>query len=391
MNNFEFVSPTKIYFGKDVELKIGNCIKEKGYKKVLLHYGKSSIFKSGLYDRITNSLKENDIDFIELGGVEANPKIDLVRIGVELVKKENVDLILAVGGGSVIDSAKLISVASITEFDPWLYNMHEVTPINAIDLMVVLTISAAGSELSNSCVISNPDYILKRGFNSDLIRPKYAFLNPELTYTVSKHQTGCGIVDILMHTLERYLVLEEEAHLTFSIAEGLMKTVLKEGLVVIENPNDYVSRANLMLASSLSHNGLTGMGVKMFFTVHKLEHELSGFYDEVAHGAGLSILFPAWARFIAKKNPKKLAMFARNVLDVQNTGDDYKDALEGINQLESYFRKIGMPVRMKDLGLIDVKFEEMADSATNFGKNVVLGIENLDKYDIIKIYKDSYE
>lgn len=391
MNNFEFVSPTKIYFGKDVDLKVGSCIKEKGYHKILLHYGKSSIFKTGLYERITNSLKENDIEFVELGGVEANPKIDLVRKGVNIVKEEGIDLILAVGGGSVIDSAKLIGVAATTDYDPWLYSMHEVEVESTIDLMVVLTISAAGSELSNSCVISNPEFTLKRGFNSDLIRPKYAFLNPELTYSVSHHQTGCGIVDILMHTLERYLVLEEDAHLTFSLAEGLMKTVIKEGLVVIKNPNDYVARANLMLASSLSHNGLTGLGVKMFFTVHKLEHELSGFYDEVPHGAGLSILFPAWARFLAQKNPHKLAKFARCVMDVNNSGDDYQDALEGINRIEQYFKQIGMPIRMIDLGLKDVKFEEMANSATNFGKNVVFGIENLNKYDIMSIYKESYE
>lgn len=390
MVNFEFYSPTKIFFGKDVELKVGNVIKEKGYKKVLLHYGKSSIIKSGLYDRIINSLKENQIDYLELGGVEPNPKIDLVRKGVQLVKEEKVDLILAVGGGSVIDSAKLIGVGAKSMVDPWLYSIQKETPLETVDLMVILTIAAAGSELSNSCVITNPDVTLKRGFNSEIIRPKYAFLNPELTYSVSKFQTGCGIVDILMHTLERYLVHEEDANLTFRFAEGLMKTVLEEGLKAINNPFDYTSRANLMLASSLSHNGLTGMGVKWFFTVHKLEHELSGFYDEVAHAAGLSILYPAWARFISKKNSKKLAMFARNVMNIENSGDDFVDANKGIDKLEDYFELIGMPTRMTDLGLTNVKIEEMADSATDFGKKCVLGIENLDKYDIIEIYKTSY-
>ena len=391
MNNFEFISPTKIFFGKDVELQVGRVIKEYGYQRVLLHYGKNSIFKSGLYDKITNSLNENNIVYYELGGVEPNPKIDLVRKGIEIVKKEKIDLILAVGGGSVIDSAKLIGVGSKTESDPWLFNIQKITPKSSTDLMVILTIAAAGSELSNSCVITNPLYSLKRGFNNDLIRPKFAFLNPELTYSVSLKQTGCGIVDILMHTIERYLVTEEDAHLTFSLAEGLMKTVLNEGLKVIENPKDYTARANLMLAGSLSHNGLTELGVKKFFTVHKLEHELSGFYDQVAHAEGLSILFPAWARFLAQKEPKQLARFARNVMMIETTNDDYSDALEGINKLEKYFIKIGMPTRLIDLGLENVLYEEMANSATDNGKKEVLGIVNLSKYDIIKIYKESYK
>ena len=391
MNYFEFNSPTKIYFGKDVELKVGEVIKEKGYRKVLLHYGKSSIIKNGLYEKIINSLKANDIEYVELAGVEANPKIELVREGVAIAKKENVDLILAVGGGSVIDSSKLIGVASKTDVDPWKFSLHEESVKDTIDLMVVLTISAAGSELSNSCVISNSSFNLKRGFNSDLIRPKFAFLNPELTYSVSKFQTACGIVDILMHTLERYLVLEDEAHLTFRLSEGLMKTVLSEGLKVMENPNDYTARANLMLASSLSHNGLTGMGVKWFFTVHKLEHELSGFYDEVAHAAGLSILYLAWARYVVEKFPTKFAMFARNVLNIPNSNNDYQDALNGIDALEEYFKKINMPTKMVDLGLSNVKFEEMADSATKYGANKILGIFDLTREDVLTIYKNSYK
>lgn len=390
MNYFEFNSPTKIYFGKDVELQVGKVIKEKGYKKILLHYGKSSIVKNGLYQRIIDSLVNNNIDYVELTGVEANPKIELVREGVKLAKEEKVDLILAVGGGSVIDSSKLIGVASKSDVDPWKYSLHEEEVKDTIDLMVVLTISAAGSELSNSCVITNSKYNLKRGFNSDLIRPKYAFLNPELSYSVSKFQTSCGIVDILMHTLERYLVLDENAHLTFRLAEGLMKTVLEEGLKVVENPFDYTARANLMLASSLSHNGLTGMGVKWFFTVHKLEHELSGFYDEVAHAAGLSILYLAWARYVVEKMPNKFAMFARNVLDISNSGDDYRDAIKGIEILESYFKKINMPTKIIDLGLKNIKFEEMADSATDFGTKKIQGIIDLNRDDVLKIYKNAY-
>lgn len=390
MNNFVFNSPTKIYFGKDQEKNVGQVLKDAGYKKILFHYGKSSIKSNGLYDTIVKSLQDANLDFVELGGVSANPKIDLVRTGVKMAKEEQVDCVLAVGGGSVIDSAKLIAVASTTNIDPWEYSLHNEAVKTCLPVAVVLTISAAGSELSNSCVISNPKNNLKRGFNSDLIRPKFAFMNPELTYSVSLYQTGCGIVDILMHTLERYLTLEE-ADLTFAMAEGLMKTVMAQGKIAITDPTNYEARANLMLASSLSHNGLTGMGVNMFFTVHKLEHELSGFYDEVAHGAGLSILFPAWARWLAPKNSYKLARFAHNVMGVMDSGNEEKDALEGINLLEAYFKEIKMPTRMVDLGLKDVLFEEMALSATDNATKLVLGIQNLSKDDIIEIYKKAYK
>lgn len=390
MNNFIFHSPTKIYFGKDQELLVGQIIKEAGFKKVLFHYGKSSIFKTGLYDKIVESLKKYDVDFIELGGVEANPKIELVRQGVELVKESNVDFILAVGGGSVIDSAKSIACGAKINEDPWLFSAHELTPKEVLPIGVVLTISAAGSELSNSCVITNEKFNLKRGFNSDLMRPKFAILNPELTYSVSKYQTGCGIVDIMMHTIERYLVLED-ADLTHSMAEGLLKSVMRAGSVAIKEPNNYEARSTLMLASSLSHNGLTGLGVNMFFTVHKLEHELSGFYDEVAHGAGLSILFPAWARFMANIDCHKLAKFAWNVMDVAPSDSLYNDALEGINRLEKYFKSLDMPTRIVDLNLENVDFEGMALSATNNGQSVVKGIKDLYYEDILQIYKNSYK
>lgn len=390
MNNFIFHSPTKIYFGKDQEISVGKIIHEFGFKKVLFHYGMKSIFKTGLYDRIICSLKTFNVDYIELGGVEANPKIELVREGVNLVKKENVDFILAVGGGSVIDSAKSIACGAKVDTDPWLFSTHEIAPTEALPVGVVLTISAAGSELSNSCVITNGVHNLKRGFNSDLIRPKFAILNPELTYSVSKFQTGCGIVDILMHTIERYLV-NEDADLTHSIAEGLLKSVMRAGSVAIKDPLNYDARSTLMLASSLSHNGLTGLGINMFFTVHKLEHELSGFYDEVPHGAGLSILYPSWARFLAEYDCKKLAKFARNVMDVTSTSSDFDDAIEGINRLEKYFKSIDMPTKIIDLNISNVDFEGMALSATNNGHNVVKGIKDLCYEDILKIYKNSYK
>ena len=296
MKNFNFISPTKIYFGKNREIEIGKIVKEFGYKKVLLHYGQSSIKKIGLYDKIVNSLREENIDFIELSGVEPNPKIELVRKGTTIVKDEKVDFILAVGGGSVIDSAKAISAGALVDFDPWLFNSHEKVCTNSIPVGVILTISAAGSELSNSCVITNGN--IKNGFNSDSIRPVFAIMNPELTYSVSKYQTACGIVDIMMHTLERFLVDYNHSDLVDDWALTLIKNVMKAGKIAIDNPNDYDARSTLMLASSFSHNGLTGLGNDFYFTVHKLEHQITGLYDHVAHGAGLSILFVPWAKVV---------------------------------------------------------------------------------------------
>lgn len=297
MLNFEFVSPTKIFFGRDTELNVGNILKGYNIKKVLLHYGQKSIFKTGLYDRVVTSLKNAGIEYVELGGVEPNPKIDKVREGVTLARENNVELVLAVGGGSVIDSAKAIAAGFYADFDPWCFNAHTKTVEKALPVGVILTISAAGSELSNSCVISNPETNVKNGFNSDLIRPKFAIMNPCLTFSVSKYQTACGVVDILMHTLERYLSDVSGVSFSDEMALGLVRSMLASGKTVINDPENYEARANIMIASSFSHNGLTGLGSKMYFTVHKLEHAVSGLFDNVAHAAGLSVLFPAWAEY----------------------------------------------------------------------------------------------
>lgn len=388
MINFNFESPTRIHFGKGVEKEVCKNIVDSGYHKCLLVYGKGSIFKLGLYDILIKGFKENNIQYYELGGIEANPKIDKVRTGVSIVKENNIDLILAVGGGSVIDTAKSIGVGACVDFDPYLFNMGLKKPEQSVPVWTILTISAAGSELSNSCVISDPERNLKRGFNSDIIRPEVSFLNPELTYSVSPYQTACGIVDILMHTLERYLV-EDDFTITKNIAAGVMKTVLAEGKIVLEKPFDYDARANLMLASSLSHNGLTNLGLKMFFTVHKLEHELSGFYDEVAHAAGLSILYPAWARYVVKNHQKLFQKFAVEVLGLGSTNDSLKDALMGIDYLENYFKEIGMPTRLSDLNIPSIDILAMAKSATDNGQKEILGIDNLTMDDVIKIYESA--
>lgn len=383
MLDFEFYSPTKIFFGKKRYQDVGKIIKSYGFKKILLHYGMSSIKKNGLYDEIIISLKNNNIAYVELGGVTPNPKLTKVKEGIEIAKKNQVEMILAVGGGSVIDSSKAIACGYYLD-DPWRLNSHQEKPQKALKVGVVLTISAAGSELSNSCVITNEEIKVKSGFNHDLNRPLFAIYDPTLTMSVSKFQTSCGIVDIMMHTLERYLV-DNVNDLQLAFGEGLLKTVIEAGRIVTLNPNDYEGRATLMLASSFSHNGLTGIGSKMYFTVHKIEHEISGMFDEVAHGAGLSVLFIAWARYVYQKHSGIFSRLGRNVFDLK-IEDDEECALTTINQIEAYFKELEMPTTIQELKIDETKLEFLASRITNNDTTKVLGIENLNKQDIMNIF-----
>lgn len=386
MLDFDFYSPTKIYFGKNREKEVGKIIKSYGFKKVLLHYGQSSIKKIGLYDNIINSLNKEKIDYVELGGVEPNPKVSLVREGVKLAKAEQVDLILAVGGGSVIDSSKAIACGYYLDCDPWLLNIHEVAPTKALPVATILTISAAGSELSNSCVITNDVNNVKSGFNSDLIRPLFSILNPELTFSVSKYQTGCGIVDIMMHTLERYLTDMGNNEFAMRMGEGLLKAVKAAGTVAIADPTNYDARSTLMIASSFSHNGLTGLGSKMYFTVHKLEHEISGMFDNVPHGAGLSVLFIAWAKYVVLDFIPLFSRLGYEVFDVDRNIDCKNASFMMINNLEAYFKSIGMPTKLDELNIDMTKLDFLATRITKNDQITVSGIKNLNKNDIINIF-----
>lgn len=381
MINFEFVSPTKIFFGKGQEENVGKIIKKYGFKKILFHYGTSSIFKSGLYDKVVKSLNDENVEFIALGGVTPNPKIDLVREGVKIVKENNIDFILAVGGGSVIDSAKAISHGAKVEFDPWLLFTQEEKPIDSLPVGVILTLSAAGSELSNSCVISNSDINVKNGFNTNLNRPLFAIMNPELTYTVSKYQTACGIVDILMHTLERYFNDEQNTYFADEMAYGIIKSTIKAGLIAYDEPENYDARASMMIASSYSHNGLTGLGSKFYFTVHKLEHILSGLFDYVAHGAGLAILFPAWAKYTKDLFNEKWI----NLGKVLGLKDDENLVDNTILYFENLFKKINMPTRLKEVEVYEKDFELFANRATKNNTIKIVGVKQLDKDDVLKI------
>ena len=391
MNNFVYYTPTKVFFGKGEELKIGQILAEYGVKKILLHYGKSSIKKSGLYDVIVEKLKEANIEFVELGGVEPNPKLSLVLKGVEIVKREKVDLILAVGGGSVLDSSKAISAGAKVDFSPWKFSIGEEKVKDRIPVGSILTISAAGSDMSNSCVITNDETKEKRGFSSDFNRPLFSILNPELTYSVNKWQTACGVVDIMMHTLERYFSNgDDKEELTDNLALGLLKAVYDAGKIVINNPTDYDARATLMWANSLSHNGLTGCGKVYFMAVHQMEHELSGMYDNISHGAGLAILWPQWAMNSYKASPKRFLRLAYEVLGIIPSGNDEKDIIEGISSLKAYFKSLGMPTSLREVNVEKDKLKDLAWNAMFKGKRVLPDIVTVD-YDLaLKILEESY-
>lgn len=389
MNDFIYYAPTKVIFGKDSDSKVGKTLKDYGASKVMVFYGGGSVKKSGLFDKVTKTLTDEGISFIEVGGVEPNPKVELVRSSIELAKKENVDFILAIGGGSVIDTAKSTAISAASGTDPWDVVMGTATPTKRIPFAVVLTIAAAGSEMSNSHVVSNPELKLKKGLSSDLNRPVFAFMNPENTYSVSKYQTGCGIVDTMMHTFERYYTEDIDTDLTDHLAEALILSVKNAGAAAIKEPDNYAARADLMWASSLSHNGLTGCGkVIPTFTVHQLSHGVSGVFDNVAHGAALSVLYPAWAKYVYKHNLNRFCQMATRVWGVSmNYNHPEITALEGIEAMKAYFKSLGMPVTMQEIGIEPKDYEEVANSVTYDRTRKIWSYVTLDNAEIIEIFK----
>ena len=389
MQNFEFYAPTRMIFGKDTHKQVGKLVKEYGFKKVFVHYGGASAQKSGLLDTVLDALKAENIDYVTLGGVQANPTLAMAREGIELGKKEGVDFILAVGGGSVIDSAKCIADGIANpDVDVWKFYMKEETPKAALPVGVILTLSATGSEMSASSVITNTELGLKRGFNSPGHRPLFSICNPELTYTVNAFQTGCGTVDIMMHTLERYFSLGHDTSLTDRMAEGLLKAVIEAGRIVHENPEDYEARAALMWAGSLSHNDLTGAGRQVFMPVHQLEHELSGMDDRIAHGAGLSALWASWARYVYQNDVNRFAQYAVNVWNQEMDFEHpERTAQAGIRETEDYFKSLDMPVSLKELGVDPASFKVMAEKCSGGGARRLTGIRELDEEDMIRIYE----
>ena len=356
MINFDFRVKTKLCFGIDKQKEIGNILSELKVKKVLIVIGQGSVKKSGLLDEVVSLIKEKKIETQVIEGVRPNPTIEFVADGLKVAKEFKPDFILAVGGGSVIDAAKLIAADYYYDGDPFDFNNHKAKPNKALPVGVILTIAASGSEMSTSCVIQNEAKKCKKGFNSELIRPVFAIENPELTYSVSQYQTACGIVDIMMHTLERYFQKSSENEPADGFSEALLKSVIKAGQKVIRNPNDYESRAVLMLMSSLSHNGLTSIGKPFGMPVHQLEHCLSGMYPNIAHGAGLAVLWPAWAKYYINYDIDKFDRFAQNVWN-STIPNKLENGLNGIKLTEEFFKYIGMPARLADFkeGYMDIE------------------------------------
>lgn len=390
MRSFEYFAPTKVIFGKDSHLQIGDILKKENCHKVLIHYGGKSAVASGLIDEVSGCLTDAGIDFVTLGGVVPNPRLSKVREGIELCKKENVDFILAVGGGSVIDSAKAIGYGVANPWtDVWNFYLKTEVPTACLPIGVIPTIAASGSEMSNSSVITNEDGWLKRGAaKCDLCRPKFALMNPKLTYSLPQYQTESGCVDILMHTMERYFVNIETMEMTDSISESLMQTVIYNARILMREPDNYTARAEIMWAGSLSHNGLTGCGTGGGdWACHQLEHELGGLYD-VTHGAGLAAIWGSWARYVYDVNPERFAQFATNVFDIPCGLDFEKTALTGIEAMEDFFRSIKMPVSLHELGLDldDQQIHELAFKCSYEDTRTIGVFKQLNMKDMEKIY-----
>ena len=389
MKNFTLYTPTRIVFGKEVEKETGRLAKEQGASKVLIVYGGGSIIKSGLLKSVQESLQKEGIAYTELAGVKPNPRMSLAREGVEKAISFGADLILAVGVGSSIDTAKAIAIGAanegidLREFWSGKEAITKVLPVGA-----VLTIAAAGSEMSDSAVLTNEETGKKGGVNTDLVRPRFAVMNPELTYTLPKYQLTCGIVDIFMHTIERYFTPEDGNELTDEIAEGLLRTLIRNGLKAVEQPKDYDALSEIMWCGSLSHNNLTGLGRPKDFACHKLGHEIGGMFDE-AHGATLSAVWGSWARYVYQLDIERFANYGKKVWNIELDKAE-EAAIAAIEKTEEFFRALDMPVSIGELSIgvqPDEVLKKMAESATK-GDTVKLGcFKRLDMQDMYEIYK----
>jgi len=363
INNFEYYSPTKVIFGKGVEKETGKHIVSFGGKKVMIVHDDNPAVRSGLLDTVKDSLSENGLVYTEISGIVPNPHLDKIYEGIELGKKENTDFLLAIGGGSVIDTAKAIAYG-LAEPDKDVWELHAMKrrAKKCLPVGSVLTIAAAGSELSKGCVVTNEKTGQKRGYNDNLARPKFAIMNPEYTMSLPDYQTQSGCVDVMMHTLERYFTNMGNMELTDYIAEGLLKNVMKNARILHKDPKNYDARAEIMWSGALSQNDLTGCGNGGDdWMSHKLEHELGGMFD-VTHGAGLAAVWPSWARYVYKSCLSRFRKYAVNVMGVKAEGSDEEIALKGIEAMEDFFRSIDMPVNMKELGIKPTE-EQIKDMA----------------------------
>ena len=382
MKNFEFYSPTAIFFGKDMQQAAGYQIKKYG-KKILLHYGSGHIKKTGLYQQIIDCLNDAQVNFIELAGVKPNPRLSLVKEGIALCRKEGVDAILAVGGGSVIDSAKAIAAGVCYHGDVWDFCIGKAQIKDALPVGVVVTIPAAGSEASTGSVITNEEEKMKAPLTSEILRPVFAIMNPELTYTLPAYQTACGASDIMAHVMERYFTQERNVELTDRLCEATLKTVINNAPIVLEKPKDYAARAEIMWAGTIAHNDLVGTGRVGDWTSHNIEHELSAIND-VAHGAGLAITFPAWMKYVYKHDVQRFVQFAVRVWNVEQSFDNPEQtALAGIGRLEAFYKSIGLPTRLHEIDISEKHFDHIISNMDtlfggSLGEFVTLKNEDID-------------
>lgn len=389
MQDFNYYAPTEVVFGKDAEGRLVEMIRKYGGKKVLLHYGGKSAERSGLLGSVREKLNEAGIPFVELGGVKPNPRLTLVKEGIELCRREGVDFLLAVGGGSVIDSSKAIGYGMKYDGDVWDIYARKYQPKETLPVGVILTIPAAGSEMSDSSVITNEELGLKIGYSDNLCRPKFAIMNPVRTFTLPPYQTACGATDIMMHTMERYFGKVDDMTLIDNIAEALMRTVKESVFHVLKDPEDYRNRACIMWASSLGHNDLTGDRSYADFATHQLEHELSAMFD-VAHGAGLAAIWPSWARYVMQENVSRFQRFAVNVMGVPNDfANPEATALAGVEAIEEFYHAIGMPTSIHELigrEITDDEIKELARKCSHDDGRTIGGFKKLDRHDMEQIY-----
>ena len=390
LNDFNFYAPTRVVFGRTSENKIGTLVTGQQATKVLIHYGGGSAERSGLLDVVRTQLTEAGIPYVELGGVVPNPLLSKIQEGIDLCRREQVDFILAVGGGSVIDSSKAIGYGVGYEGDVWDFWAGKASPQSCLPIGVVLTIPAAGSEMSSSCVVTKDDGLLKRGINSDLCRCRFVVMNPERTYTLPPYQTAAGATDIMMHTMERYFSKYEDMTLTDAISEALLRTVRDATLVVMQHPEDYRNRSQIMWAGSLAHNDLTECGTEKDFATHRLEHELSALFG-VTHGAGLAALWPSWARYVKDKHLSRFVQFAVNVMGVPNDFSHPEETAEkGILALEYWYHRIGMPTSIHELlgrEISDEEIEVLVDKCSR-GRTITVGaMEVLTAEDMRAVYQ----
>ena len=402
MRDFTYYTPTEVVFGKESEQHIARLVKKYGGTKVLVHYGGGSVKRSGLLDKVCNQLQTEGIEHITLGGVVPNPRLSLVHEGIELCRREGIDLILAVGGGSVMDSAKAIAYGTPYAGDVWDFFCGKAKPASALPVGVVVTNPATGSEMSDSCVITNEADKDKRGYSSPLGRCRFAISNPERTFTLPPYQTAAGVADIMMHTMERYFSNDMDMPLTEVLAEALLRTMKEYAYRVLADPTDYQARAQIMWGGSLAHNGLTECGMQRDWACHKMEHELSGMFD-VTHGAGLTALWPTWARYVYKSNVERFVRFAVNVMGVPDascspagasdpTGAISPEsvALQGIAAMEQFYKDIGMPVSIPELlgrPCTDAEIAELARRCSHDCTITVGNLRVLHQEDIAAIYR----